>query len=127
MFEKTYRNKAGKSFTEGRKFNMTEFSDYYNTLTDEEWDAAIGMAEKKGYDISNIKPYIRVYGRDGFFKPLGLEEVREQLLALHGFKEVMWSTGFDDRTIDERRRSVEELYARMGRPVPEYWRAKLWS
>lgn len=126
MFEKTYRNKAGKSFTEGKKFNMTEFSDYYNTLTDEEWDAAIEMAAKKGYDISNIKPYIRVYGGGYTFQPLGLEEVFAQLLQVHGFNEVMSDTGYDDRTIEEQRRDTEEFYARMDRPVPEYWRAKLW-
>ena len=96
-------------------------------MTDEEWDVAIEMAAKKGYDISNIKPYIRVYGGGYAFRPMGLEEVREQLLKLHGFNEPMSSTGYDDRTIEEQRRDTEEFYARMGLPVPEYWRAKLWG
>ena len=105
MFEKTYRNAAGKHFTEGRKFNMTEFLDYYNTLTDKEWDAAISMAAAKGYDISNIKPYMQICCDDFF----------------------MTDTGYDDRPIDEQRRSIEDMYALIGRPVPAYWREKLWN
>lgn len=126
MFDKTYRNKAGRSFTEGKKFRMVDFLNYYDTLTDGEWDAAIEMAAKKGYDISNIKPYIRICC-DDFFKPMGFEEVREKLLELHGFNEPMCSTGYDDRPVEERRASIEEIYARIGRPVPAYWREKLWS
>lgn len=127
MFDKTYRNKAGRSFTEGKKFRMADFLNYYDTLTDEEWDAAIEMAAKKGYDISSVKAYIRVYGDGHFFRPMGLEEVREQLLELHRFDEPMCSTGYDDRTVEERRRDIEELYASMGLSVPAYWRRKLWQ
>ncbi len=126
MFEKTYRNAAGKHFTEGRKFNMTEFLDYYNTLTDKEWDAAISMAAAKGYDISNIKPYMQICC-DDFFRPMGFEEVCEKLLKLHGINDVMTDTGYDDRPIDEQRRSIEDMYALIGRPVPAYWREKLWN
>ena len=36
MFDKTYRNKAGKSFTEGKRFRMSDFLNYYDALTDGE-------------------------------------------------------------------------------------------
>lgn len=126
MFEKTYHNKAGKSFTEGRKFRISEFLDYYNTLTDEEWDAAIEMAAKKGYDISNVKAYIRVYGKNPGFEPMNLEEVCEQLLEIYGQNEGMSSTCIGSVPIEEERRNMEEFYASMGLPVPEYWRVRLW-
>lgn len=127
MFEKTYRNKAGKSFTEGSKFRLIEFLDYYNTLTDEEWDAVIEMAAKKGYDISNVKAYIRVYGSNPGFEPMNLEEVCEQLLVFHGRNEPMSATCTGAVSIEEERRNTEEFYASMGLPVPDYWRARLWS
>ena len=52
---------------------------------------------------------------------------REKLLKLHGINDVMTDTGYDDRPIDEQRRSIEDMYALIGRPVPAYWREKLWN
>lgn len=125
MFEKTYRNKAGKSFTEGRKLKLAEFLDYYNTLTGEEWDKAIEMAAKKGYDISNIKAYIRVYGDSSRFRPMDFEEACVQLLELHGAGPI---SDFPANivSIEEERRQTEEFYASMGLSVPQYWKDKLW-
>lgn len=126
MFEKTYRNEAGKSFTEGRKMKLAEFLDYYNTLTDEEWDKAIEMAAKKGYDISNIKAYIRVYGDSSHFEPMNFEEARVQLLELHGGGPVLQLKA-SIVSIEEERREITEAYATMGLPVPQYWKDKLWK
>lgn len=125
MFDKTYRNKAGKSFTEGKKFRIKDFFDYYDTLTDDEWDAAIQMAALKGYDISSIKAYIRVYG--AVSKPMEFEEVRDSLLAIHVPGEAMYQYGIDETPLDEKRAAVEDMYARMGLSVPDYWKERLWS
>lgn len=125
MFDKTYRNKAGKSFTEGRKFRINDFFDYYDTLTDEEWEAAIQMAAKKGVDISNIRPYLKMCCRNGHSTPTSFEEIREKLLQLHGFNEPMADTCTCMESIEDRRKNIEDFYTYLGVPVPDYWR-EIW-
>lgn len=126
MFRRTYRNAAGKSFSEGRHFRMHDFMDYYNSLTDAEWDMAVRRAAGRGYDISSVKPFIRVYC-DDVIRPMGLEEVREKLLKMHGFRGVLCESSSCDLGIGEQRHGIEALYAGMGVPVPDYWREKLWQ
>lgn len=126
MFDKTYRNKAGKSFTEGKKFRIKDFFDYYDTLTDDEWDAAIQMAAKRGVDISNIKPYIRVYGHRDHFSPMEFTEVCDKLIALHNPGNPMTSLPAAIISRDEHRKEIENLYASLGVPVPDFWKEQLW-
>lgn len=125
MFNKTYRNQAGKSFTEGRRFCFYDFLDYYDTLTDDEWEDAIRMAAKKGVDIS----YIRIYRKsccNSFCKPMSFEDICEPLLQIHGFNEPMTSTCTGVTTVNEERNNIVDFYARLGVPVPKYWKEKLW-
>lgn len=42
-------------------------------------------------------------------------------------RDVEAEISYDDTPIEERRRSIEDLYALIGRPVPEYWLEKLWN
>lgn len=126
IFSKMYRNKAGKSFTEGKGFRMPEFMDYYNTLTDDEWADVIKMTAEKGVDVSNIKPYIRVRCND-IVRPMSFEEVREKLLKFHNFNAPMFCTCAGVVPIEEERRNIEDLYAALGVSVPEYWSVRLWT
>lgn len=126
MFDKTYRNKAGKSFTEGKKFRINDFFDYYNTLTIDEWDEAIRMAAKRGVDISNIKPYIRIYGHEDDFLPLEFVEIREKLIATHCPDNPMTWLPAAIISREEQRKEIEDLYASLGVPVPDFWKRRLW-
>lgn len=126
MFDKTYRNKAGKSFTEGKKFRINDFFDYYNTLTIDEWDEAIRMAAKRGVDISNIKPYIRIYGHEDDFLPLEFVEIREKLIAMHCPDNPMTWLPAAIISREEQRKEIEDLYASLGVPVPDFWKRRLW-
>lgn len=127
MRHKVYCNMAGKSFVEGHGFKLSEFLDYYNTLISEEWDAVIDVAADRGYDIFNVKAYIRVYGIIPGFTPMSLEEVYESLLKYHGENGSIWTSPACIVDRETERRETAAFYASLGVPVPEYWKSKLWN
>ncbi len=123
---KRIETKLERASRKGRSFESMTFFDYYNTLTIDEWDEAIRMAAKRGVDISNIKPYIRIYGHEDDFLPLEFVEIREKLIAMHCPDNPMTWLPAAIISREEQRKEIEDLYASLGVPVPDFWKRRLW-
>lgn len=109
-------------------FDLREFLDYYDGLTDEEWNTVVQEMAELGYDIRCVFAYKKRRGSD--FTISILHEIYEPLLAANQVLDlVFWrdllyfETPMDK---EDRKDSVVALYREFGLPIPQYWRDKLW-